>query len=64
MDREEEASKLLQLGMARVKKKKLHNAIRLFMRLTNIFPDSDLADNAFYNMGFATNNSMSLPRLM
>lgn len=45
------AKKYLDEGMKLVKKGDTHGAIRVFMILTKEIPDSDLADNAFYNMG-------------
>jgi TolA-binding protein len=45
------AKQYLTEGMKLVKKGDNHAAIRIFMRLTTEIPDSDLADNAFYNMG-------------
>jgi TolA-binding protein len=45
------AKQYMTEAMQCVKKGDSHKAIQIFMRLTNEIPDSDLADNAFYNLG-------------
>lgn len=43
--------KLLKDGMNLVKSGNLNGAIQVFIGLTQDFPDSELADNAYYNLG-------------
>jgi len=45
------ADQYLKEGMKLVKSGNINQAIQTFIRLTREFPQSDLADNAFYNMG-------------
>ena len=45
------AGKLMKDAMKKVKGGDFHGGIQTFIRLTNEYPGSDLADNAYYNLG-------------
>lgn len=47
----QEAKKLLDEGIALYKAGSPGDAIQRFLKLVSLYPDSDLADNAHYNMG-------------
>jgi TolA-binding protein len=48
---EAKAKALLQEAMSQEKSGCHDRAVQLFIRLTSEYPDSDLADNAYYNLG-------------
>lgn len=50
-DREVQAKKILDQGIAHVKQGNTHQAIQRFLLVTSVYPESDVADNAHYNLG-------------
>lgn len=50
-DAEKQAKKTLSEGIAFFKKGMQRDAIQRFLLVINLYPDSDVADNAHYNLG-------------